>query len=222
LDESGDSGTRIGSVVFGLASGGVGSHSGPPFELHAAASLSGVWGLVLVLPAGVVAVVLHLTVPLPVLGDPESTNAGSIDAGCCVSVELVTPQSLGLADGLAHADGVTVDLSVLETVAGQEIVLGRVRSVLQLALDTHIDAGGSDVVGPGVILSVSTGVVGVAGCELGAVGIGLWERERQDWRQAKPCENNERDRSREVNSSPSFIQKETYFRKLRCIRRWKT
>ena len=123
----------------------------------------------MVFPAGIVAVVLHLTVPNPVLGDPEPTNLGSVEGVFGITVEVVAPQSLGLTDGFAHVDGVTVNLSVLETVAGQEIILGGIGSVFELTLDTDVDTGGVNVVGPNVLLFIGTGVFGVAGIEFRAV-----------------------------------------------------
>ena len=168
LDESGDALARIGRVVLGLASLLIGSRSGPVFELLSSASSAGVGRLVLVIPASIVSEVLDLAVPLPLLCDPESTNAASVDRVLGVLVEGITPQSFGLTKRFAHVDGVPVNLTVLETVAGQEVVLGGIRSVLEFALYADVDTSRNNVLGPDPWLAILTDVVrvGIASIEL--------------------------------------------------------
>jgi hypothetical protein len=69
---------------------------------------------------------------------------------------------------LGHIDGVTINLSVLETITGQKIILGGVGSVFELALYTDVDTGRSDVLGPDPRLSVLACVVCITGSQFGS------------------------------------------------------
>lgn len=176
LNESRLSRTRIRGVVFGLASLSVGSSGSPVFELLLSTSTSCVRRLVLVIPTSIVGKVLGYAIPAPLLSDPESTNAGSVDASLRILVEFVTPQSLRLTDWLAHINGITIHLSVLETISGQEIILGGVRSIFELALDTDIDTGRSNVLCPHPRLAVLAGVLGVSGIQFSLDGFSSYIR----------------------------------------------
>lgn len=168
LNKASDPDTRIRSIVFGLASTTIRSSSSPIFEIHATTSRFGVWRFVLVIPTTIMTKILHLTIPRPFLSDPESTNFGSIEGIFRGSVELVPVQSLRLFVWLGHIDGVTINLSVLETITGQKIILGGVGSVFELALYTDVDTGRSDVLGPDPRLSVLACVVCITGSQFGS------------------------------------------------------
>jgi hypothetical protein len=95
----------------------------------------------------------HSAVPLPINGDPLPGHLGSVFGLGGVSVEFVAPHTSGRAS-LTHVNGISVELSVTETVASQEVVLRGSRSVFHQSLATDIYAVRDNVLGPDVVLAV--------------------------------------------------------------------
>jgi hypothetical protein len=145
--------------VLGLATVTVVSTRVPPrvvLKLGASNTSSG--RRELEFPRSVVLKVGDLTVPLPVLSDPLATDTGAVAGKNNITVEIITPQALG-GTGLAHVNGETVNLSVLETVTGQKVVGRRSSAVFQKTFGTNVDTVRNNVLSPNVVVTVRAGLI---------------------------------------------------------------
>jgi hypothetical protein len=145
--------------VLGLATVTVVSTRVPPrVVLELGASNTSSRRRELEFPRSVVLKVGDLTVPLPILSYPLATDTSAITGKNNIAVEIITPQASGRT-GIAHVNGETVNLSILETVTGQKVITGSSRAVFQKALGTNVDTVRNNVLGPDVVVTVRAGLV---------------------------------------------------------------
>jgi hypothetical protein len=102
------------------------------------------------IPRPVVLEIRHGTIPAPRLGDPLAGHGQAIRG---VLVGGVAPRAFGRTSG-RHVNGIAVNLTVSQPVAGEKVTRWRFRPVLHEALDTQVKTVRVDIVGPNPWLAI--------------------------------------------------------------------
>lgn len=97
----------------------------------------------------------HFSIPAPRLSNHLTDNLGTVRGRLMPLITTDTTRGTGLG----HVSGKTVQLTVLESVSRQEIILGGIGTILEFALHSYINTEWNNVLGPDVRISIVACVI---------------------------------------------------------------